>query len=199
MKSLLETILSRKLHDPKVVIYNWLDEHEIKNYTLNDRGEVDVDGGVDLRKKGLKEFPSFIQFGIVKGFFDCSYNNLTSLKGAPKEVGSKFDCRYNELISLEESPKEVGEDFYCQGNNLTTLKGAPNRVNGYFNCTFNNLITLEGAPSEVGRDFDCYSNNLTTLKGAPNRVKGYFNCSINSTQFTKDDVKKVCIAKKIIV
>ena len=41
MKSLLETILSRKLLDPKTAIYNWLDEHGIKNCTLNDKGEVD--------------------------------------------------------------------------------------------------------------------------------------------------------------
>ena len=56
MKPLLETILSRKLHDPRAIIYKWLDEYGIKNYTLNDKGEIDVNGDVNLRKKDLKSF-----------------------------------------------------------------------------------------------------------------------------------------------
>ena len=174
MKTLVETILSRELHDPKAAIYNWLDEHGIKNYTLNDKGEIDVDGDVDLRKKGLKEFPSFIQFGVVKGFFDCSYNNLTSLKGAPDKIKGYFDCRSNNLESLEGAPKEVEKYFICCTNKLTTLVGAPERV---------------------GWSFDCSHNNLTTLEGAPRKIGGAFFCNSNKTQFTEDDVRRVCKVK----
>ena len=177
MKTLVETILSRELHDPKVVIYKWLDEHGIKNYTLNDKGEIDVDGDVNLRKKGLTEFPPFIQFGAVKGNFYCSFNNLTSLKGAPKEVSGGFDCSYNKL---------------------TTLEGAPNTVDGDFDCSYNDLTSLEGAPEKVGGNFICYYNQLTSLKGVPKNVGESFIGYNNKIQFTEDDVRKVCKVKDSI-
>ena len=32
---------------------------------------------------------------VIKGDFDCSFNELTSLEGCPKEVGGNFYCYYN--------------------------------------------------------------------------------------------------------
>ena len=154
MKSLVETILSRKLHDPKVAIYKWLDEHDIKNYSLNNKGEVDVDGSVDLSDYSLTEFPSFIQFGVVKGNFNCSRIGLTSLRGAPKEVG---------------------ESFYCHNNNLTTLEGSPEKVGGRFDCSYNNLTSLKGAPREVGGDFRCSNNSTKFSKDDVKKV-----CKVSS-------------------
>ena len=173
MKTLLETILSRKLFDPTTAIYNWLDEHNIKNYTINN-GEIDVDGDVDLSECGLIEFSSFIRFGIVKGDFYCNGNTLTTLKGVPKTVGG---------------------NFFCFNNHLTTLEGAPEKVGRDFICTYNKLTTLEGSPREVRGDFDCSHNNLTTLEGAPRKIGGAFFCNSNKTQFTEDDVRRVCKVK----
>ena len=177
MKPLLETILSRKLHDPKVVIYKWLDEHGIKNYTLNDKGEIDVDGDVDLIRCNLIEFPYYIQFGTVKGNFICSFNNLTSLKGSPKRVGRRFACNDSKL---------------------TTLEGAPNTVDDDFDCSYNDLTSLEGAPEKVGGNFICYYNQLTSLKGAPKKIGESFIGYNNKIQFTEDDVRKVCKVKDSI-
>ena len=157
MKSLYESILSKagvgKMHQ----IQTWLDEYGIKNYTINDRGAVDVDGDVDLSYKDIEEFPPFIQFGVVKGYFSCSNNKLTSLKGSPKKVNGSFYCQNNKLTSIEGSPREVGDGFYCQ------------------------------------------SNKLTSLKGAPEKVRGNFVCLHNKTQFTKEDVMKVCKVKREIM
>ena len=41
---------------------------------------------------------------------------LTSLKGAPKEVGGDFWCSYNQLTSLEGAPREIGGGFDCSNN-----------------------------------------------------------------------------------
>lgn len=60
-----------------------------------------------------------------EGGFDCSYSNLTSLKGAPEEVGGHFNCYDNNLTTLEGAPEEVGGGFYCYNNKLTSLEGAP--------------------------------------------------------------------------
>ena len=154
-------------------------KYKITNYTINANDEIDVDGSVDLRDYSLTGFPTFIQFGVVKGNFYCNGNNLTSLEGSPKEIGGIFDCSFNDLTSLKGAPKKVGGDFDCYDNKLTSL---------------------EGAPREIYMGFYCFDNHLTTLKGAPEKVGGYFNCSYNSTKFTEDDVKKVCkVGKSILV
>ena len=141
-----------------------------------------------------------LDFGVIKGNFDCSalnlislkgapqkvggdficsYDNLTSLKGAPQEVGKNFYCNNNKLTSLEGAPREVGKNFYCNNNGLTSLEGAPKEVGKGFYCHSNILTSLEGAPQIVGRDFYCYNNELTSLKGSPKYVGWNFDCSWN--------------------
>jgi hypothetical protein len=53
--------------------------------------------------------------------FHCSYNQLTSLEGAPREVPGNFSCRNNQLTSLRGAPKEVGRNFFCLNNPLPKL------------------------------------------------------------------------------
>jgi hypothetical protein len=133
-------------------------EYGIKNYTINPDGGVDVNGDVDLSNKRLKSLP--LKFGRVSGSFDCIYNQLTTLEGAPTEVGVDFYCSYNQLTTLEGAPKEVGGYFSCNNNQLTTLEGAPKEVGEGFYCSYNKLTTLEGAPKEVGDNVWCDNNPL---------------------------------------
>jgi hypothetical protein len=116
---------------------------------------------------------------VVEGYFDCSYNQLTSLEGAPKTVEGGFSCYDNQLTSLEGAPEVVEGNFNCSYNQLTSLEGAPEVVEGNFNCSYNQLTSLEGAPEVVGGYFDCSSNQLTSLEGAPKTVEGNFYCSYN--------------------
>ena len=55
----------------------WLDQMKIKNYTINSDGTVDVNSHVNLVDMGLTEIP--VQFGKIKGGFNCHKNQLTSL------------------------------------------------------------------------------------------------------------------------
>jgi hypothetical protein len=96
-----------------------------KNYTINQDLSVDANGSVVLYGKKLQEFP--VIFGKISGNFNCSTNYLTTLKGAPREVGGDFYCRGNNLTSLRGSPREVGKDFDCRGNHqLKSLDGIGN-------------------------------------------------------------------------
>ena len=115
----------------------------------------------------------------VHGHFDCSKNQLQSLKGSPRKVNLFFNCSKNQLQSLEGAPQEVGGNFNCSNNQLQSLKGAPQEVGGAFNCVRNQLQSLEGSPQEVGGSFLCYTNQLQSLKGAPQKVGGNFDCSNN--------------------
>ena len=134
-------------------------EYEIKNYQIRDDGSIDASGTINLERKlgDLKQLP--LTFNEVIRYFDCSNNNLTTLEGVPKKVGSNFWCNYNKLTSLEHSPKIVEGDFGCwENNNLTSLEGLEDTY--------------------ISRDFiitNC--NNLYSLKGFPRKVGG-FKCSV---------------------
>ena len=157
MKTLLESIMQSRFPVHKIEesilnksgvgkiyqIQSWLDEHDIENYTINNKGEIDVDGDVLLSNCGLTELPPFIQFGTVKGCFNCSFNGLVSLRGVPNTVGGRFNCSYNSLKSLEGAPKKINGSFFCNNNNLETLKGSPEEVGGSLYCYCNNLTTLK--------------------------------------------------------
>jgi len=144
----------------------FLEEYTYGAWALNEKtGLVDIDGDFDCRSKNLTDFKG-VKFGVVTGHFACSRNSLTSLKGAPQEVGGYFGCSNNRLTSLEGAPQKVGESFSCHNNNLTSLRGAPQEVGGTFYCSYNSLTSLEGAPQEVGGGFYCHYNPISgkTLK-----------------------------------
>ena len=92
-------------------------QYNIKNYTINPDGSIDVDGDVNLWNLGLTELP--LIFNRVTGYFLCDDNKLTSLKGSPRWIGGYFDCDCNRLTSLEFSPDYVGSYFSCELNDLT--------------------------------------------------------------------------------
>ena len=170
-------------------------------FTLNPQTHrYDYNGS--LYKDTLKNFISedkkgfIIDFGKITGDFYCNECRLTSLKGAPIEVGGKFDCSYNRLSSLEGAPQTVGESFDCGGNQLTSLKGAPQTIERSFYCYENQLTSLEGAPQIVGGDFECQSNQLTSLKGAPQEVGGGFWCDRNPDLHSLDGIGKVGVIFK---
>ena len=94
---------------------DFLNKYVIGKWKLNDEGVVDVDGVFNCFSKGISDFKE-IKFGKINGDFNCSYNNLTSLEGCPKEVGGNFYCHYSNLTSLEGRPKEVGGFFYFEYN-----------------------------------------------------------------------------------
>ena len=167
------------------IIINFLSENK-EGFTINFgkiTGKFDC---YNLSLTSLKGAPQ-----EVGGDFWCDANQLTSLEGAPQIVGGSFSCSINQLTSLKGAPTEVGEGFNCYNNRLTSLKGAPKEVGGSFWCSWNQLTSLEGAPQKVGRDFNCYSNQLTSLKGAPQEVGGDFSCNSNFNLHSLDGIGKV--------
>ena len=135
-------------------------QYNIKNYSINEDGSIDVDGSVDLSNLKLSKIP--IKFGRVSDHFYCYSNQLANLEGAPSYVGGDFYCGFNNLSSLG-APNHVGGGFYCQYNQLASLEGAPSYVGGDFFCYNNQLASLEGAPSYVGGGFDFENNPIEEI------------------------------------
>jgi len=128
------------------IFENFEDIHEIckkyriKNYTINNDGSIDVYGDVMLKGYSLVEIP--INFHHVSGYFDCEYNNLTTLKGSPKSVGGNFYCDWNYLTKLEGGPQSVGGSFWCEYNYITSFEGSPNHVGDNFHCVSNPIENI---------------------------------------------------------
>jgi len=75
-----------------------------------DTGLIDVQGSFNCDQENLDDFKG-LRFGKVTGYFTCNRNNLKTLDGSPREVGSRFRCARNPLISLEGAPLVVVGDF----------------------------------------------------------------------------------------
>lgn len=97
--------------------------------TVNYRGSLIVKSHIStLNNDGM------FQWGVIKGDFDCSWSQIESLKGSPKEVYGNFKCDNCQL--------------------LETLEGAPEKVGGYFECRFcKNLKSIKDAPKEIDGGF----------------------------------------------
>ena len=80
-----------------------------------------VNGDVWLTGGEWTEIPEWLKDVEITEDFNCSVNNLTTLKNCPQKVGGNFSCSYNELTSLDGCPKNIGRDFYCF-NNAIKLK-----------------------------------------------------------------------------
>ena len=140
---------------------NWLDKCTENSWKYNpSTGLVDINGDFYCSGQNLQDFKG-VRFGTVGRDFSCKNNQLTTLEGAPQEVGGGFYCGDNQLTTLMGAPQSVGGGFYCEGNRLTTLVGAPQSVGGDFYCRSNQLTTLEGAPQTVDRGFFCSKNPVS--------------------------------------
>lgn len=108
----------------KYKIHNICKKYEIKNYTINSDGSIDVHDSVYLNGRNLTEIP--LQFNYVWGSFHCHNNKLTSLKGSPKRLlGQYFQCQDNQLTDLEYFP--IVEDYTRSSVGMNPLKS----ISGY--------------------------------------------------------------------
>ena len=159
-------------------------EYNIRNYTINEDGSIDVDEDVDLESKRLTELP--LNFNEVTGNFYCNGNNLTTLKGSPKYVGGGFYCSHNYLTSLEFGPIEVDGIFNCSKNKLTSLEFSPEKIGFDFSCCNNPKLTnLYGISDNIGQYLYCIESPISSIinKG----VDIDFIRAFNSYRVIKDD------------
>ena len=109
-----------KLYESFEDIDSICEKYNIKNYTINKDGTVDVNNDIYLNSCKLTKLP--LKFGNVTGDFNCGNNQLTTLEGCPQSVDGYFTCYNNNITLLEGCPRSVGGDFNCGNNNLTKLE-----------------------------------------------------------------------------
>ncbi len=95
--------------------------YKIHDFKINDDGSIDTKYSVDLSNRDLDEIP--IKFNKVRGYFDCSNNNIKSLKNSPKIMEGHFICSSNNITNLIHSPLYISGLFQCSNNPLESLEG----------------------------------------------------------------------------
>ena len=137
-------------------------EYNIKKYSINSDGSIDVDGSVLISNNPhLKQLP--LRFNKVSGLFNCSRNSLTTLEGCPKEVGGYFNCGENQLTSLIGCPEVVGYGFDCWYNEIDSLEGLSSRIGGNLILANNKITSLKGAPMIIDNNLDLDTNPISIV------------------------------------
>ena len=135
----------------KKVIEEWIrNNYKITGkLIISDDLVVDCKGSVYVENENIESLTNgLFRWGKVIGAFYCDgCKNLTSLKGAPKEVCRSFDCNgCDNLTSLEGSPKEVGWSFICSHcDSLKSLEGCPKEIGEKFFCSNCKNLTITGS------------------------------------------------------
>ena len=83
----------------KKQVKDWIRDNYIiyGKLTISDDFVVDCSGGVSIKNENITSLTNgLFRWGKVKKYFDCSYcKTLTSLEGAPENVGKTFLCCNN--------------------------------------------------------------------------------------------------------
>ena len=85
-------------------------QREPESIYITDGNVINSKSNITIRDTDLVDGKLPFKFGRVEGYFDCDgCPSLTSLKGAPQEVGRDFICRNcPSLTSREGVPKKIG-------------------------------------------------------------------------------------------
>lgn len=145
---------------------------DINKVTENIDGSIDYEGDIDISGMKLDKIP--LKFNNVFGNFDCSDNELTTLKGCPKFVDGDFYCYLNQLADLKYGPKDVCGNYICSGNKLTSLYGSPREIHGDFVCSNNLLKNLKDCPDIINGNFISIDNHIINSIYLPKIIKCNF-------------------------
>ena len=96
MKHLKEYKLWEQSRELTTEQEGFLNRYVKGTWRINPEGLVDVEGDFDCSLSGIKSLMG-IRFGSVSVDFYCHRNQLTSLEGAPREVGRNFHCNMNPI------------------------------------------------------------------------------------------------------
>jgi len=169
-------------------IEKWLNDYNVKKFTINSDLTVSVSAGVDLSHKEIKFLP--VQFDVVNDYFFCNDCGLESLVGCPSTVSSSFYCNSNPLTSLVGGPVRVGGEYRASHCKLQTLEGVAQRV-GMLDVSNNRLTSLKGL-GEIDFSMNFSHNKITSLELCPDTINGSFlftnNC-LTSLEFVPKSIR----------
>ena len=95
--------------------------------------------------------------------FDCSDNNLETLKYSPEYILGDFNCSNNKLKSLKSNLKEIGGNFDCRNNSdLKNIKKQiiENQIEAEKYTTDDGVFTF----GDIKEEFENYQIKLEKIE-----------------------------------
>ncbi len=124
--------------------FNWLNFGTSEDWSINEKGEVDVPGSFYCHGfrplENIEQGYQDIRFGTIEKDFVASNIGLTSLEGSPRIVKGEFIASHNPIKSLKGCPEFVGGNLDISGCEINSIKGI----------------------GEVAKNLICYGNPLST-------------------------------------
>jgi hypothetical protein len=105
------------------LIRKWLDEHDVKEYTINSDMTIDVESSVWLNNIKENELPEYIQFGNISYDFGINDSNIKSLRGFPKRCNNMYIKKCPNLRNLNGLGTINHKLSLRDCSKLTSLKG----------------------------------------------------------------------------
>ena len=159
-------------------ISDWLDSHNVINYTIDPNTYViDVDGDVHLDNFYHTKLP--VKFGKVSGDFYVAATGITTLEGCPTFVDGRFACQNNK--------------------GLKSAVGGPEIVMGsvdFENCP---ISKFDGFPREVHGNLDLIGTKFTSFAGVHKHIKmidGILSLGKTASKIT-DSITGLMLVRKL--
>ena len=92
-----------------------IDKDNLKEFISRLNEIKQIDGDLSMCNLNLIELPNMSNI-IINGTFYCYCNELTSLKGCPKEINDIFSCFDNKLTTLEYFPEIIKGRVFIDKN-----------------------------------------------------------------------------------
>jgi hypothetical protein len=161
----------------KKEIEDWLDKHQVTNYTIRDDLTIDVKGKVNLSNKKLIKLP--VKFNHVSEDFNIFANELITLEGCPNVVVGSFAVNNNKLKSFNHSPEYVGGNFHCAFNDIKDFVDLKTEIKGTLYCDNNPIINLNSLQANIEKNVYFYQENNINFRLEGCEIfydeKGFFN------------------------
>ena len=176
----------------ETLIRKWLDEHGVKEYTINSDMTIDVEVSVSLNNIKEDELPEYIQFGDISYNFGIIDSNIKSLRGFPKrcnDMGIKNCPNLKNLNGLGTIQHQLS---LTNCSKLISLKGGGQCTYGSLRVHNCPITDLTGTPEKLNSIVLQNCSKLTSLKGGPNKSCGqyYIYCceSLESLEYVPEVV-----------
>ena len=113
------------------------------------------------------------QITMIKSLYLCEMNLIELPKMEHIDILKTFDCSYNQISSLKNSPTVHG-DFYCHNNQITSFEHCT-FVGRCLYCGNNQITSFKDCPYISGRYFSCHDNPFNSIKYAPDYSGEFFS------------------------
>ena len=155
-------------------IKTWIEQWNV-DYKIGVDGTLDIEDDIEI-SGGYEKLP--YKFGYCNGSFRVGGIGLKTLENCPEYILDYFSCSFNNLTSLKYCPKEVGGDIFMRSCGITEIDYFPKLIDQnstkFIDLSHNKISKLKNLPilyqKKIDYSIDISYNKLNSLEGCPDSL-----------------------------